>query len=88
MKRTEHMAVREAVGWYYFTHQLLEVTSADAVAFLDKITANPICTLGVGRDRYTTMLNPAGEIIDDVVVMRLEERWFWVSTLYVQKTQH
>lgn len=85
MKRSEHMAVRTTVGWYYWTHQLLEVTGEDAATFLDKMCANPITNLAVGRERYTTMLNEKGEIIDDVVVIRLEENTFWVSTLFVKK---
>ena len=82
MKRAEHMAVRESVGWYYFTHQLIEVTGADATAFLDYIYPNRIDNLAVGRDRYTVMLNDEGEIIDDVVVMRMDEDRYWISTLY------
>ena len=84
-KRSEHMAVRECVGYYLFTHQLMEVTGADAMKFLDYVYPNKIDTLAVGRDRYTTMLNEEGEIIDDVVVMRLEEDRYWVSTLYGTK---
>lgn len=85
MKRSEHMAVRSSVGWYYWTHQLLEVTGSDAAAFLDKMCANPIANLAVGRERYTTMLNEQGQIVDDVVVIRLQEETFWVSTLFIKK---
>lgn len=85
VKRAEHMAVRESVGWYYWTHQLMEVTGKDAAAFLDRLCANPVTNLAVGRDRYTTILNESGEIIDDVVVLRLEDEKFWVSTLFVIK---
>lgn len=85
MKRSEHMAVRSSVGWYYWTHQLLEVTGPDAAAFLDKMCANPIANLAVGRERYTTMLNEQGQIVDDVVVIRLQEETFWVSTLFIKK---
>ncbi len=84
-KRTEHMAVRENAGWYLFTHQLMEVQGEDAAKFLDFIFPNPIVNLAVGRDRYTTMLNEDGEIIDDVVVLRMDEDRFWVSTLYGTK---
>ena len=84
-KRSEHMAVRECVGYYLFTHQLMEVTGEEACKFLDYVYPNNIATLAVGRDRYTTMLNENGEIIDDVVVMRLEEDKYWVSTLYGTK---
>jgi len=85
MKRTEHMAVRTTVGWYLWTHQLLEVRGEDAAAFLDMIFANPIANLKIGGARYTTMLNEKAEIIDDVVVFRMEEQKFWISTLFVNK---
>ena len=84
-KRSEHMAVRKTVGYYLFTHQLMEVTGEQAAAFLDYVFPNNIANLAVGRDRYTTMLNEDGEIIDDVVVMRLDEDRYWVSTLYGTK---
>ena len=79
------MAVRECVGYYLFTHQLMEVTGEEANKFLDYVFPNNIATLAVGRDRYTTMLNEDGEIIDDVVVMRMDEDRYWVSTLYGTK---
>lgn len=85
MKRAEHMAVRTSVGWYYWTHQLLEVTGPDAAAFLDRLYANPVANLKIGRERYTTMLNDAAEIIDDVVIFRFAEDKFWVSTLFLKK---
>jgi len=86
MKRAEHMAVRETVGWYFWTHQILEVTGPDVLAFLEYMCPNDIATLEVGRNRYTTMLNEQGEIIDDVVVMRRSEDVYWVSTLFATKT--
>ena len=85
MKRSEHMAVRNHVGWYFWTHQLLEVTGPDVTAFLDYIYSGDIASLAVGRDRYTTMLNEQGEIIDDVVIMRISEDTYWVSTLFATK---
>ena len=45
MKRREHMAVRETVGWYLFIHHLVEVTGPDATAFLDKL-----CPKGIDAD--------------------------------------
>ena len=82
MKRSEHMAVRQNVGWYLWTHQLIEVTGNDASAFLDLLFAKPIGTLKIGKERYTTMLDEQAEIIDDVVVFRLAENTFWISTLF------
>ncbi len=85
MKRGEHMAVRNTVGWYFWTHQLLEITGPDVTAFLDHMFPNDVASLSVGRDRYTTMLNEQGEIIDDVVIMRMSEDVYWVSTLFATK---
>lgn len=85
-KRAEHMAVRECVGYYLFTHQIMEVTGPQACEFLDYLYPNNISNLKVGRDRYTTMLNEKGEILDDVVIMRMDEEKYWVSTLYGTKT--
>ena len=81
-KRSEHMAVRTTVGWYLWTHQLVEVTGGDCVSFLEMIFPKNIGNLAVGRERYTTMLDENGQIIDDVVVIRMEEEKFWVSTLF------
>ena len=85
MKRGEHMAVRTSVGWYFWTHQLVEITGPDVTAFLDYMFPNDVASLAVGRDRYTVMLNEQGEIIDDVVIMRMSEDVYWVSTLFATK---
>lgn len=82
MKRGEHMAVRQTVGWYLWTHQLVEVTGSDVVSFLEHIFPKNIGNLAVGRERYTTMLDDNGQIIDDVVVFRMGETKFWISTLF------
>lgn len=81
-KRREHMAVREHVGWYLWTHQLVEVQGEDAENLLELLCTKPIGTLKIGKERYTIILNENAEIIDDVVVFRLEEEKFWVSTLF------
>ena len=82
MQRAEHMAVRETVGWYLWTHQIVEVTGKDATVFLEKLFPKPIGNLALSRERYTTMLDDNAQIIDDVVVMRMEEQRYWVSTLF------
>lgn len=81
--RNEHEGLRNRVGYYDFTHQLLEVTGPDAAAFLDKMFVNTIAKIDVSRARYTTMLNEKAEIIDDVIVFRMAQDKFWVSTLYI-----
>lgn len=85
MKRKEHMAVREHVGWYLWTHQLVEVVGEDATEFLDLLCTKMISTLKIGKERYTTILDQNAEIIDDVVVFKVEENKYWVSTLFANQ---
>ncbi len=85
MKRSEHMAVRKTAGWYLYTHQLIEVKGADAAAFLDYLHTGKISSLAVSRARYTPMLDEKARILDDVVIFRMAEEVFWVSTLYTKK---
>ena len=82
------MAVREHVGWYLWTHQLVEVQGEDAEALLELLCTKPIAALKVGKERYTTILDEKAEIIDDVVVFRLEEQKYWVSTLFAGSLYH
>lgn len=82
MKRSEHMAVRNTVGWYLWTHQIVEVTGTDATAFMDYIFPKNIGTLAIGRERYTPVLDEKAEIIDDTVVFRMGENCYWISTLF------
>jgi glycine cleavage system aminomethyltransferase T len=80
--RAQHQSVRENVGWFQWTHDLVEVTGKDAGKFLDYLFVNSIYKAGVGRTKYTTMLNEDGKIIDDTIVMHMGEDHYWVSTLY------
>ena len=84
-KRAQHMAVRNTVGWYEFTHQLVEVNGPDAAAVLDRIYTNSIAGIKVGREKYALMLNEQGQIVDDVVIMRMGEDIFWISNLNLFK---
>lgn len=83
--RKEHETIRNTVGFYDFTHKLLEVKGEDVKEFLDKIFVNSIGKSKVGVAKYTTMLNDDGIIIDDVIVFRIKEDTYWVSTLYIEE---
>lgn len=83
--RAQHDAVRNNIGWYRWTHDLVEVTGTDAAGFLDWLYVNAIAKTPVGRSKYTTMLDEQGHIIDDVIVTNRGEGGYWVSTLYAPK---
>ena len=85
LRRREHEAVRNNVGYYDFTHQVLDVKGKDAGIFLDKIFVNDIKNMKNTHALYTTMLNEEGKIIDDVIIFRLEDDKYLISTLYIDK---
>ncbi len=83
--KKQHEAIRTTAGWYYFTHHLIEVEGADAAEVLNYIYTGKIVELKPGRARYTTMLKENGVIWDDLIVFRLEENKFWISTLHIPR---
>ena len=80
--RADAMAIRKGVGFYRWTHDLVEVTGKDALEVLQKIYISDISKVAVGRSKYTASLDENGEIIDDVIVMHMAEGLYWVSDLY------
>ena len=58
----------------------IEVVGPDAAAFLERMYANSFVKLEVGRCRYGLMLNEAGFLTDDGVIVRLAPGRFHVTT--------
>ncbi|MEO1314870.1 MAG: sarcosine oxidase subunit alpha, partial [Pseudomonadota bacterium] len=58
----------------------IDVQGPDAAAFLDRVYANMISTLKVGRVRYGLMLREDGFVMDDGTCARLGERHFLITT--------
>ncbi len=85
LKKKEHQAVREDVGYYDFTHSIAEVTGKDAEKFLDKVYVNYISNTPVGKAVYSTMLNEDGHVIDDIIVFKIGREHYLISTLYVNE---
>ncbi|MGI6073009.1 MAG: glycine cleavage T C-terminal barrel domain-containing protein [Lachnospiraceae bacterium] len=80
--RLDADTIRNFVGYYRWTHDLVEITGTDALEVLETIYVNNISKADLGKTKYTTMLNEEGEIIDDVIVMHMDRGLYWVSTLY------
>jgi aminomethyltransferase len=60
------------------------VTGKDAAVFLNKMYVVNLENMGIGKAKYTTMLDEEGLICDDVIIFRLEDEKYWVSTLYMK----
>ena len=69
--RADAEAIRKGVGFYRWTHDLVEITGKDALEVLQKIYISDISKVAVGRSKYTASLDENGEIIDDVIVMHM-----------------
>lgn len=66
----EHHAVRTAMGMFDVSHMgVVDVSGADAKAYLQKLLANDVAKLGEpGKALYSAMLNEQGGILDDLIV--------------------
>ena len=77
----EARRVRQAAGLLdYSSLGKLEVCGPDARLFLNRIYLNNLATLKVGQARYGLILNEAGIVIDDGIVIYLAEDHFLMHT--------
>lgn len=69
----EHIHTRTQAGLFDVSHMgqaILHSATADPAIALEKIVPSDIIGLGVGKQRYTLLLNDDGGIIDDLMVTR------------------
>lgn len=77
----EHRATRNAVGVYdVYGQGPIDVKGPDSEALLQRLTARDVArrTAGEGRVLYTSLLNEAGGMIDDLTIYRLGPEHFWL----------
>jgi sarcosine oxidase subunit alpha len=84
----EVLAVRRAVGLCdVSTLGKIDVQGPDAATFLDRLYANVMSTLAVGRVRYGIMLREDGFVMDDGTVARLGEQRYLLTTTTARAVQ-
>ena len=72
--RTEHRAVREAVGKFDVSHMgQIEVSGPDATELMNRLTTNDTAELAPGEAQYSAITDAEGVLLDDTVVYRLPE---------------
>lgn len=73
----EHHAVRRSAGLFDVSHMtVVDLDGSAVLAWLRYLLANDVARLqGPGRALYTTMLNPAGGVLDDLIVYRRQQGW-------------
>ncbi len=76
--RAEHLRVRNTVGLFDVSHMgEFELTGAQALDMVQKVTINDAAQLHIGQAQYTAMCYPDGGIVDDLLVYRFKDR-FWM----------
>lgn len=67
----EHLAVRRSVGMFDVSHMgEISVSGDGALDYVNRLTTNDVSRLDLCQAQYSTMLNDAGGIIDDLLVYR------------------
>jgi len=70
----EHQAVREAAGLFDVSHMgEVEVSGANALAYIQQLTINDAAKLVDGQVQYSAMCYPEGGVVDDVTLYRFSE---------------
>lgn len=84
----EHHAVRRGAGIFDLSHMgEVEVTGPQAVAFLDHALVGVLSGIGVGRAKYSVIVDEDGRVLDDLITYRLgEERYLVVPNAGNQDT--
>ncbi len=74
----EHHLVRQDAGMFDVSHMtVVDLTGARVRKFLRHLVANSVDKLSKpGKALYTTMLNPQGGVIDDLIIYFMDESWF------------
>ena len=69
-QKEEHLAVRQNAGIFDVSHMTIVDLGGDKVReFLQLLVANDVAKLkDFGKELYTCMLNPAGGVIDDLII--------------------
>ncbi len=74
----EHHQVRNAVGMFDVSHMtIVDLNGPGASDFLRYLLANDVARLKQeGKALYSCMLNPAGGVIDDLIVYYMRPDWY------------
>ena len=77
--KKEYNAIRKNVGMFDVSHMgEIEFSGENAEKFLQKLTINDVSQLYNGRTQYSAMCNENAGIIDDLILYKLESRYFMV----------
>ncbi len=77
--KAEHQAVRTAAGLFDVSHMgEFEVRGPEALDFVQYVTTNDASGLKSGQAQYTALPNEQGNILDDILVYRVDDGYLLV----------
>ena len=75
----EHLQTRAGGSLFDVSHMgRIHLTGAGAMALLDKALTRNVSQQRVGQSRYSLLCNPAGGVLDDVIVSKHARHWLVV----------
>jgi aminomethyltransferase len=75
----EHVSVRQSAGMFDVSHMgEISVSGPKALEFLNLVTTNDVSHLALHQVQYSTVLNEAGGVIDDLLVYRRPDDYLLV----------
>jgi len=75
----EHLAVRTRAGLFDVSHMgEIEVQGRGALALVQRVTSNDASRLKPFQAQYTALMYPQGSAVDDCIVHRLAEDYFFI----------
>jgi aminomethyltransferase len=75
----EHQQTRTSGSLFDVSHMgRIHITGPGAVKLLDKILTRNVSQQRVGQSRYSLVCNPAGGVLDDVIVSKNPKHWLVV----------
>jgi len=75
----EHQQTRASGSLFDVSHMgRIHLTGAGTMALLDKVLTRNVSQQRVGQSRYSLVCNPAGGVLDDVIVSKHAKHWLVV----------
>jgi glycine cleavage system T protein len=75
----EHDAVRTHAGLFDVSHMgVLQFEGPDSEAFLNIVSTNDVAGLSVNQAQYSYILDSNGDVLDDIIVYRLDNKKYMV----------
>jgi len=75
----EHAQTRKSGSMFDVSHMgRFQFSGKDVTPFLDKVLTRNVAAQKVGQSRYSLVCNPAGGVMDDIIISRDQKNWLMV----------